>query len=87
MHIFSFLLFLQPDGVMNYFHTPYLIDMIRYGSETIPDLQIKVPDQFVVPDVRYHLYIPGSGNADVSLFGELSPLTCFPFSRRSLMEH
>ena len=48
--------------------------MIRYGSEMIPDLQINIPDQFVVPDVRYHLYVPGSGKADVSLFGELYPI-------------
>ena len=55
---------------MNYYHTPYLIDMIKYGSETIPDLQIPIPDQFVVPEVREHLYVPGSGVADVSLFGK-----------------
>ncbi|KAL3859107.1 hypothetical protein ACJMK2_009340 [Sinanodonta woodiana] len=62
---------IQPDGVMNYYHTPYLVDMIRYGSETIPDLQIEVPDQFVVPEVRYHLYVPGSANARLSLFGDV----------------
>lgn len=45
--------------------------MIKYGSETIPDLQIPVPDQFVVPEVRWHLYVPGSGVADISLFGKL----------------
>ena len=60
----------QPDGALNYYHTPYLIDMIKYGSETIPDLQIPVPDQFVVPEVREHLYVPGSGVADISLFGK-----------------
>lgn len=60
-----------PDGVRNYYHTPYLIDMIRYGSETIPHLQINVPDQFVVPEVREHLYVPGSGLAQVSLFGDV----------------
>ncbi|WAR12173.1 CPMD8-like protein [Mya arenaria] len=59
------------DGVLNYYHTPYLIDMIRYGSETIPHLQIVIPDQFVVPEVRYHLYVPGSGIAEVSLFGDV----------------
>lgn len=62
---------LLPDGVLNYYHTPYLIDMIKYGSETIPDLQIPIPDQFVVPEVRYHLYVPGSGVADISLFGDV----------------
>lgn len=44
--------------------------MIKYGSETIPQLQINVPDQFVVPEVRTHLYVPGSGVAQVSLFGK-----------------
>ena len=46
--------------------------MIKYGSETIPQLQINVPDQFVVPEVRTHLYVPGSGVAEVSLFGKIS---------------
>ncbi|XP_060595854.1 CD109 antigen-like [Ruditapes philippinarum] len=62
---------IMPDGVLNYYHTPYLIDMIKYGSETIPQLQINIPDQFVVPEVRYHLYVPGSGVAQVSLFGDV----------------
>ena len=43
--------------------------MIKYGSETIPDLQIVIPDQFKVPEVREHLYVPGSGVAEISLFG------------------
>lgn len=62
---------IMPDGVLNYYHTPYLIDMIKYGSETIPDLQINVPDQFVVPEVREHLYVPGSAVAEVTLFGDV----------------
>ncbi|KAL4235441.1 endopeptidase inhibitor [Mactra antiquata] len=62
---------IMPDGVLNYFHTPYLVDMIKYGSETIPQLQINIPDQFVVPEVRQHLYVPGSGVAEVSLFGDV----------------
>jgi len=62
--------FSQADGVLNYYHTPYMIDMIRYGSETIPHLNVIIPDQFVVPEVRYHLYVPGSGLAEVSLFGK-----------------
>ena len=44
--------------------------MIRYGSEVIPDLQIPVPDQFVIPERREHIYVPGSAVADISLFGK-----------------
>ena len=54
--------------------------MIKYGSETIPDLQIPIPDQFVVPEVRWHLYVPGSGVADISLFGKFDGKYCIDIS-------
>lgn len=66
----------QPDGVMNYHHTPYLIDLIRFASIQVPDFDIPVPEQFVVPEVRDHLYVPGSPVARPSLFGELEDVLC-----------
>ncbi|KAK6185943.1 hypothetical protein SNE40_008070 [Patella caerulea] len=61
----------KPDGVENYYHTPYLIDLIRYGSLIIPDFDVPVPEQFVVPEQREHLYVPGSAVAHLSLFGDV----------------
>ncbi|XP_071092281.1 CD109 antigen-like [Haliotis cracherodii] len=63
--------YLQPDGVMNYYHTPYLIDLITYASIIIPDLDVPVPEQFVVPEQRYHLYVPGSPEGHLSIFGDV----------------
>jgi len=60
----------QSDGVENYFHTPFLIDMITYGSIIIPDLKVNVSDQFLIPEQRYHQYVPGSPKAKVALFGK-----------------
>ena len=65
-----FFLCVQPDGVLNYYHTPYLIDLIRYGSIQVPDFDVPVPEQFSVPEVREHLYVPGSAKSVPSLFGE-----------------
>ncbi|XP_076469788.1 CD109 antigen-like [Babylonia areolata] len=59
------------DGVMNYYHTPYLIDLIRFASIDVPYLDVPVPEQFVVPEVREHLYVPGSAKAMPSLFGDV----------------
>ncbi|XP_046585013.1 LOW QUALITY PROTEIN: murinoglobulin-1-like [Haliotis rubra] len=61
----------QPDGVRNYYHTPYLIDLITYASIIIPDLDVPVPEQFVVPEQREHLYVPGSAVAHLSIFGDV----------------
>lgn len=63
--------FIDSDGVENYFHTPYLLDMITYGSIIIPDLKINVSDQFIVPEQRFHSYVPGSPKATVSMFGDV----------------
>ncbi|KAL8603129.1 hypothetical protein ACOMHN_059301 [Nucella lapillus] len=60
-----------PDGVRNYYHTPYLIDLIRFSSIEVPYLDVKVPEQFVVPEVREHLYVPGSPKSTPSLFGDV----------------
>lgn len=60
-----------PDGVMNYYHTPFLIDLIRFGSMQVPDFDISVPEQFSIPEVRYHLYVPGSAKCTISLFGDV----------------
>ncbi|KAK7114537.1 CD109 antigen-like [Littorina saxatilis] len=60
-----------PDGVINYYHTPYLIDLIRFASIQVPDFDVPVPEQFVVPEVREHLYVPGSAKSEPSLFGDV----------------
>jgi hypothetical protein len=57
--------------VINYYHTPFLADLISFGSLTAPDFSVPVPELFQVPgQYREHLYIPGSGQACVSVFGE-----------------
>ena len=61
----------QPDGVMNYYHIPYLVDLISYATIDVPDFKVPVPEQFRVPGQwRYSLYIPGSAQACVSTFGK-----------------
>ena len=55
---------------MNYYHTPFLIDLIHYSSLQVPDFDVPVPKQFVVPEMREHLYVPGSASCHPSLFGK-----------------
>ncbi|XP_069113947.1 CD109 antigen-like [Argopecten irradians] len=64
-------IYVTSDGVLNYHHTPCLIDMITYGSIIIPDLKVNVSDQFITPEQRYHNYVPGSGVGHLSLFGDV----------------
>ncbi|KAK7498085.1 hypothetical protein BaRGS_00010673, partial [Batillaria attramentaria] len=62
-----------PDGVTNYYHIPYLVDLTSYASIDVPDLKVPVPEFFIVPGQwRYSLYIPGAATACVSTFGEFS---------------
>ncbi|KAJ8303360.1 LOW QUALITY PROTEIN: hypothetical protein KUTeg_019756 [Tegillarca granosa] len=61
--------FIDSDGVENYFHTPYLYDYIWIYN--YPDLKINVSDQFIVPEQRFHSYVPGSPKATVSMFGDV----------------
>ncbi|KAK7114535.1 CD109 antigen-like [Littorina saxatilis] len=61
-----------PDGVINYYHIPYLVDLIRFATIDVPDFKVPVPEQFRVPGQwRYSLYIPGSAQACVSSFGDI----------------
>lgn len=59
----------QYDGVTNYLHTPYFVDLISSGSMVLPDLEIVVPERFVKPEERKHLYVPGSPVATVGIVG------------------
>ncbi|KAI0217799.1 Alpha-2-macroglobulin-P [Lamellibrachia satsuma] len=59
------------DGVTNYYNTPYLIDLISSGYQIIPDFEIPVPEQFVYPEQRRHMYVPGSAEATVSIVGDV----------------
>lgn len=60
---------IQMDGVTNTFHTTYFIDLINHGGLQLPYLDIPIPEQFFQPEVPYHLYVPGSQVATVSLVG------------------
>lgn len=61
-----------PDGVINYYHTPYLVDLISFGSVTAPDLSVPIPELWFVPgQFRELLYVPGSEQACVSVFGDI----------------
>jgi len=59
------------DGVTNYLHTPYFIDLINSGTLTLHDLEIPVPERFVEPEQRRHLYVPGSQKATVGIVGDV----------------
>ena len=75
---------LQFDGVTSYWHTPYFIDLINSGSVILPDLDIPVPERFVEPSVRHHLYVPGSERGVVSVVGEfVTTSTCLAPSAAS----
>ncbi|CAL1532738.1 unnamed protein product [Lymnaea stagnalis] len=65
------IMYVKPDGVMNYYHTPYLIDLIRFGSIQIPQYDVPVPEQFRKLEVRENMYVPQSPEAVVSLFGDV----------------
>ena len=45
------------------------MDLIESGSMTLPDLEIPVPDRFVEPEARKHLFVPGSPVAKVGIVG------------------
>nr|UCK81479.1 macroglobulin-complement related protein-like 1 [Arenicola marina] len=87
------------DGVTNYYNTPYFIDLISSGSLVLPDLQIPVPELFIKPEERQHLYVPGSPGAYVGIVGDVvgpgffemapgyydfSPLYAFPRTSAAL---
>lgn len=59
------------DGVTNYLNTPFVIDLINKGSRVIPDLEIPVPERFIRPQERQHLYVPGSPEATVGIVGDI----------------
>ena len=60
---------LQYDGVTNFLHTPYFIDLISSGSQVLPDLEIPVPERFIRPQERQHLFVPGSQRATIGIVG------------------
>lgn len=59
------------DGVTNYYHTPYFVDLISSGSMRFPDLEIPVPEQFIRPNLNKHLYVPGSPQCRVGIVGDV----------------
>ena len=70
-NLLKFFLFqFQSDGVTNYFHIPYMIDLITQASVIVPDFDIPIKQQFIQPEQREHDYVPGSGKAVTSLFGK-----------------
>lgn len=63
------------------YHTPYLIDMITSGSMIIPDLKVNVSDQFIVPEQRYHQFVPGSPKGHVTVFGKTASIHVHTLSK------
>ncbi|ELT87097.1 hypothetical protein CAPTEDRAFT_227765 [Capitella teleta] len=61
----------QSLGVTNFYNTPYLLDLINQGSKVIPDFDIVVPERFIKPQQRFHLYVPGSERAILSVVGDV----------------
>ncbi|CAH1784985.1 unnamed protein product [Owenia fusiformis] len=59
------------DGVTNTWHTPYFVDLVKFSEIIIPDLWIPVPERFVLPEQRHHLYVPGSVSTKVSVVGDV----------------
>ena len=62
------------DGVTNAYHTPALIDLVNKGAVIVPDLWIPVPERFIYPGQREHLYVPGSQKATVTVSGKGYPV-------------
>lgn len=62
-------------------HTPYFIDLISSGSMVLPDLAVPVPERFIKPQERQHLYVPGSPEAYIGVVGKFAmivwPLVAF----------
>nr|UCK81481.1 macroglobulin-complement related protein-like 3 [Arenicola marina] len=59
------------DGVGNDDFIPFLVDLNNKGSLLAPYFDIPIPQQFMIPDQRELLYIPGSNNAVVDVFGDV----------------
>ncbi|XP_059162064.1 alpha-2-macroglobulin-like [Physella acuta] len=64
-------MYVKPNGVQNYFHTPYLIDLIRYPSIDIPQFKVNVPEYFRKPEYRLNLYVPQSPKGMNTVFGDV----------------
>ncbi|XP_013420589.1 CD109 antigen isoform X3 [Lingula anatina] len=61
----------EMDGVTKYWHAPYFVDLSNQAAVSVPDFQIPVPQVFSPPEVRYHLYVPGSAKATLSVIGDI----------------
>uniref|UniRef100_A0A2C9KRF6 Alpha-2-macroglobulin domain-containing protein n=1 Tax=Biomphalaria glabrata TaxID=6526 RepID=A0A2C9KRF6_BIOGL len=61
----------KPNGVLNYYHTPYLIDLIRYPSIDLPQFKVNVPELFRKQEYRPNLYVPQSPKATINIFGDV----------------
>ena len=61
----------NPNSVADFYHTPYLVDLTDMGGQNAPDFQIPVPQNFLLPDRREHLYVPGSQKAIISFVGDV----------------
>ena len=57
------------DGVGKGDYMPYLVDLVNQGSIIIPDFDIPIPERFIHPEQREHIYLPGSNEAVVQVFG------------------
>eukprot|EP00106_Octopus_bimaculoides_P012375 XP_014779817.1 PREDICTED: CD109 antigen-like [Octopus bimaculoides] len=61
----------KSDGILNYYHIPYLVDLITQASVIVPNFDIPINAQFIQPEQREHDYVPGSGKAASYIFGDV----------------
>ncbi|GAB1599163.1 C3 and PZP-like alpha-2-macroglobulin domain-containing protein 8 [Argonauta hians] len=61
----------KSDGVLNYYHIPYMVDLITQSSVIVPNFDIPINAQFIQPEQREHDYVPGSGKAASYIFGDV----------------
>ena len=66
----NFAYYFQYEGVANDDHIPFLMDLNNQGSQLSPYFDIPMPQQFIVPGRREHLYIPGSNTAYIHVYGK-----------------
>ncbi|VDD75471.1 unnamed protein product [Mesocestoides corti] len=64
-------IFVQMNGIPNYFHTARFIDLTSSSQMFVNNFRVIVPEKFTVPEQRAHRYIPGSQKGIVSVTGDV----------------
>ena len=58
------------DGIRNFWHTPYYVDLVNKGSMATPDFGIAVDPNFKHPDEFRHRFVPDSPEGYVGMVGK-----------------